>query len=342
MLCENISLMSQQTVREQRSVMSFHVALKFVAVNLALLAVSVAALANPTTNTAAGTASASSTSQSSLAAAPGSQDELQRWCDAVTRVLPKIKLKPCLRAGLSPTGAKSVKGVPILAREAAARKGQPSSAVRVLVVGGIHGDELTSSAIVFRWLEMIDDADAAAYHWQIVPLANPDGLLAKPPTRVNANGVDLNRNFPTPNWERDAQKYWAAKAAKDPRRFPGKSAMSEPESQWLHNEIKRFNPDVIVAIHAPFNLLDFDGPVDPPHKLGALVLMPVGIYPGSLGHYGGVHKGVPVVTIELPHALDMPRDAEVNSIWRDMLMWIENNIAKRKVQSAGGATVGVR
>ena len=277
---------------------------------------------------------------SSATVLPG---ELQRWCDPVTRVLPTIKLKPCMRAGLLPTGAKSVKGVAIMAREVAAHTGATSAIPsRVLVIGGIHGDELTSSAIVFRWLEWIDQAEAHPYQWQIVPLANPDGLLAKPAKRVNANGVDLNRNFPTPNWERDAQKYWAAKTASDPRRFPGKAAISEPESLWLHNEIKRFQPDVIVSIHAPFNLLDFDGPVDPPHKLGALVLMPVGTYPGSLGNYGGVHKGVPVITIELPHALNMPSDTELKNIWRDMLAWIENNIAKKRPHGVGAVVSGAR
>jgi murein peptide amidase A len=272
-----------------------------------------------------------------------SDTELRSWCDPVTRVLPTIKLKPCLRAGLVPTGAKSVKGLPIMAREIISRGVTGSgSAARVLVIGGIHGDELTSSSIVFRWLEWIDQAEAKPYQWQIVPVLNPDGLLAKPATRVNANGVDLNRNFPTPNWEKEAPKYWTVKTANDPRRYPGKAAISEPESRWLHNEIKRFKPDVIISIHAPFGVLDFDGPVDPPHKLGALILMPVGIYPGSLGNYGGVHKGVPVVTIELPHALDMPNEAELKNIWRDMLAWIESNVAQRKTVELERVVSGVR
>lgn len=275
--------------------------------------------------------------------------DLRSWCDPVTRVLPTIKLKPCMRAGLVPTGAKSVKGLPIMAREIAARglaeaaRGVTGTgAARVLVIGGIHGDELTSSSVVFRWLEWIDQAEAKRFQWQIVPVLNPDGLLAKPATRVNANGVDLNRNFPTPNWAKEAPKYWAAKTSSDPRRYPGKMAISEPESRWLHNEIQRFKPDVIISIHAPFGVLDFDGPVDPPHKLGALILMPVGIYPGSLGNYGGIHKGVPVVTIELPHALDMPNEAELKNIWRDMLAWIETNVAQRKTASLERVVSGVR
>ncbi len=289
-----------------------------------------------------GTATEKAAVSPALAAAVPEAD-LRSWCDPVTRVLPTIKLKPCLRAGLVPSGAKSVKGLPIMAREVVAHgiSGAQSPA-RVLVIGGIHGDELTSSAVVFRWLEWIDQAEAKPYQWQIVPVLNPDGLLAKPATRVNANGVDLNRNFPTPNWEKEAPKYWTVKTANDPRRFPGKAPISEPESRWLHNEIKRFKPDVIISIHAPFGVLDFDGPVDPPHKLGALILMPVGVYPGSLGNYGGVHKGVPVVTIELPHALDMPSEAELKSIWRDMLVWIESNVAQKKTADLERVVSGVR
>jgi hypothetical protein len=242
-----------------------------------------------------------------------------------------------MRAGLLPTGTNSVNGLPILAREVAARPAAaatPAASARVLVVGGIHGDELTSSAIVFRWLEWIDQPGARAHHWHIVPVLNPDGLLAKPAKRVNANGVDLNRNFPTPDWEQEAPKYWAAKTKSDPRRFPGKAAISEPESRWLDNEIRRFKPDVIVSIHAPFGVLDFDGPVEPPHQLGRLILTPVGTYPGSLGNYGGVHKGVPVVTIELPHALELPSEDEMKNIWRDMLVWIDANVAKKATRAA--------
>ena len=61
-------------------------------------------------------------------------------------------------------------------------------------------------------------------------------MLASPPTRVNGNGVDLNRNFPTPDWVRDAHDYWAGRTKSDPRRFPGKEANSEIETKWL-NEV---------------------------------------------------------------------------------------------------------
>ena len=51
-------------------------------------------------------------------------------------------------------------------------------AARVLVVGGIHGDELTSVSIVFRWIELLKQpaSGAGAYEWRVIPVLNPDGL----------------------------------------------------------------------------------------------------------------------------------------------------------------------
>jgi hypothetical protein len=189
-----------------------------------------------------------------IVAAEGPDDDLNTWCDSVTLAIPQIKLKPCVTAQLEPVATKSVKGRKIMMREF---KPAQKPAARVLVIGGIHGDELTASSIVFRWLELLQqpDGDDKQFHWRVIPVLNPDGLLAKPPTRVNARGVDLNRNFPTYNWLKEAPRYWETKTQRDPRRFPGKSPLSEPESRWLHDEITRFKPDVIVTIHAPYGPL---------------------------------------------------------------------------------------
>ena len=143
---------------------------------------------------------------------------------------------------------------------------------------------------------------------------------------MNANGVDLNRNFPTPNWERDAKIYWEKRTSKDPRRWPGPKPLSEPESQFLYQHMQSFEPQLIVSIHAPYGVLDFDGPSVPPSKLGRLHLDRVGIFPGSLGNYGGVHQGVPVVTIELPDAKRTPPDAEIRQIWLDLLRWTSERV----------------
>ena len=269
------------------------------------------------------------------AAAPAGPFDLHGWCKAVTRVIPQIKPNTCVSAELKPW-AKSVNGRDILLREF---KPAQAPVARVLVVGGIHGDELTSVSIVFRWIELLRQpgGEAAQYQWRVIPVLNPDGLLAKKPTRVNARGVDLNRNFPTDNWSSEAARYWSVSTSRDPRRFPGIAARSEPESAWLHNEIDTFKPDVIISVHAPYAILDFDGPprrMQPPLRFGPLQLHRLGVYPGSLGNYGGLKAGIPVVTLELPHALDMPNEEELAQVWRDMQAWLKRNLVDRKTDLA--------
>jgi len=260
-------------------------------------------------------------------AAPASAAQQAEWCSRLTPRLPGVNAATCQRSGLLPTGATSRNGFPILMRSIppskTAKKGEP---VRVLLLGGIHGDELTAAAIVFQWMQLMQAPAAQSFHWHVAPVVNPDGLLAAKPQRVNANGVDLNRNFPTPGWERDAKHYWMKTTGSDPRRFPGQSPLSEPESRWLNAEMERFKPHVIISVHAPFGVLDFDGPAKPPRQFGRLYYSRVGVYPGSLGNYGGMHKNVPVITIELPNAQAMPPKDEVLRIWKDMLAWIERSV----------------
>ena len=175
--------------------------------------------------------------------------------------------------------------------------------------------------LAFHWIAQAAET-GADMDWRFLPALNPDGLLQPRPTRTNARGVDLNRNFPTPNWVRDAPEYWAKRTNKDPRRYPGPTPLSEPESKFLQETMERWKPDLIVSIHAPYGVLDYDGPSIPPERLGRLFLDRVGIFPGSLGHYGGVHRGVPVVTIELPSAIRTPTNAEMRQMWIDLLRWI--------------------
>ena len=138
----------------------------------------------------------------------------------------------------------------------------------------------------------------------------------------------------TPNWARDARKYWETRTRKDPRRWPGSKPLSEPESQFLFDQMNSFKPHLIVSVHAPYGVLDFDGPAVPPSRLGRLYLDQVGIFPGSLGNFSGVHKGVPVVTIELPSAVRTPTDAEMRQMWIDLLRWTTERLGPSIASSA--------
>ena len=241
-------------------------------------------------------------------------------CERFGRRLPNVTPQLCEASRLVESGARSVHGTPLYMRDI----GSGNAKLRVLVTGAIHGDELSAAAVALHWIRLAAEEPVQMpqpVHWRFVPALNPDGLFAQPPTRTNARGVDLNRNFPTPNWERDAAVYWHKRTNRDPRRWPGPRPLSEPESRFLHDQMQSFKPHLIVAIHAPYGVLDFDGPSVPPSRLGRLYLDQVGIFPGSLGNYGGVHKGVPVVTIELPNAMRTPLDAEMRQMWLDLLRW---------------------
>lgn len=240
----------------------------------------------------------------------------------------------CEAARLQPTAARSVQGRTLWARDI----WPEHAALRVLVVGAMHGDELSSAAVALHWIGLAEQIPADApqgIHWRFVPVLNPDGVFHPSPRRVNAHGVDLNRNFPTPNWARDAKLYWEKRTAKDPRRWPGPKPLSEPESRFLYDEMRGFKPNLIVSIHAPYGVLDFDGPAVPPSRLGRLYLDQLGVFPGSLGNYGGVHQGVPVVTVELSNSTRTPLDAEMRQMWRDLLRWMNQRVGPVQEVAAG-------
>ena len=244
----------------------------------------------------------------------------KRACADYTAKIPNVSQAMCEGVNLRDMQGRSVQGRALWGTDV-----EPAqSNFRVLVIGGIHGDEMSSTSLLFHWIGLAHTPPAdspLSVHWRFIPAVNPDGLFAKPSHRTNANGVDLNRNFPTPNWTRDAKLYWEQRTRRDPRRWPGSKPMSEPETRFLLDQIDTFKPNLIVSVHAPYGVLDFDGPSVPPSKLGRLYLDQLGIFPGSLGNYGGVHKGVPVVTIELPSATRMPQDAETRQMWMDLLRW---------------------
>jgi hypothetical protein len=246
-------------------------------------------------------------------------------CSDFYRKLPNVSKDLCSTAQLQASGARSVQGRDLLLRDLSA----PDAQRRVLVVAAMHGDEFSSASVALHWLRLAQ-AEPGQTHWRFIPVLNPDGLMRQPARRMNAHGVDLNRNFPTPNWLADTKVYWEQRTSKDPRRWPGKASLSEPESQFLFEEIRRFKPDVIVSIHAPYGVLDFDGPVMPPTQLGRLYLDQVGVFPGSLGNYAGVQNAIPVVTVELPNALRTPLDTDTHKMWRDLNRWMDQTlIAKR-------------
>lgn len=248
-------------------------------------------------------------------------------CDQIANRLASVSHKRCNAASLQASSCMSVNGFPIFIREFPPVENRKPQG-RVLVIGGIHGDELTSVSIVFKWIAKLNKFHSGLFHWHVVPMMNPDGVLNRGAERTNKNGVDLNRNLPSDDWQENALKYWRHKQGENPRRYPGEQPASEPETQWLIDEINDFKPDAIISVHAPYGVVDFDALLlnTAPKSLGKLHLNLLGTYPGSLGNYAGINRNIPVITLELPHAWDMPSEQETSKIWEDIVSWLRKNV----------------
>lgn len=171
---------------------------------------------------------------------------------------------------------------------------------KILVMSLIHGDETHAGALGRFWMERLMKVDARN-SWRIIPVANPDGVKKK--TRTNGNGVDLNRNFPTNDWNDQAVKFWEREGKKSPRRFPGEVAGGEPEVKCLMKQLDDYKPDFVISIHTPLNVLDFDGPKVKSPSYSYLPWRSLGNFPGSLGRYLWVERKTPVLTTELKDGL---------------------------------------
>ncbi|UCG32469.1 MAG: succinylglutamate desuccinylase/aspartoacylase family protein, partial [Phycisphaerales bacterium] len=207
----------------------------------------------------------------------------------------EFEYEPPSRVDLHVAG-KSVHGRPLTYAEFGHDPPQEGQAGNTtLVVAGIHGDEMQSVFIARRLLEMlasqpelflVPDGRLAGARVIILPMANPDGAVAK--RRRNARFVDLNRNFPSRNW---------VPTHKSDRHHGGTEPASEPETQALIDLIERARPDKIIAIHTiggGGECNNFDGPAE---QL-AYAMSPINQYPvepsigyatpGSLGTWAGI------------------------------------------------------
>lgn len=224
-------------------------------------------------------------------------EELGAYCKKELAKLPAGHDPKLLQAACAKVRKKDVcnsnDGKPIFHYD---KKGISKNSQNILVISLIHGDEYQSGSVARLWMERLETIDSRN-SWRILPIANPDGLARK--TRTNARGVDINRNFPSEDWDELALKLWAERYKKNKRRNPGQSAASEVETQCLIQHIQEFKPSFIISIHTPLAVLDFDGPKINYPKFGHLPWVKVGTFPGSLGRYMWVDHEVPVLTVEL-------------------------------------------
>ncbi len=122
-----------------------------------------------------------------------------------------------------------------------------------LIIAGTHGDENASVVSLSCALRAIEH-NQLSHH--LVLAMNPDGCQLG--TRANANGVDLNRNFATQNWQAGGTVYrWSSHTPeRDVTVGTGSQGNSEPETAALCDLIKRLNPAWVATFHEPLACID--------------------------------------------------------------------------------------
>ena len=213
------------------------------------------------------------------------------FCDETSAEVDRLRTEKVGPEGVSEVLGTSVQGRPIEVRWFG------TGSETVIFFGAFHGDEPESTDVLREFTrhlqqhpQLLEDRTAV-----IVAVVNPDGLQKS--QRKNANQVDLNRNFPTSNWNSEGKEtdYWG-----------GPSAASEPETMVVMELLERFQPSRIITVHCPYKCVNYDGPAEElaqamsdanGYKVEASIGYPT---PGSFGTYAGIEKRIPTITLELP------------------------------------------
>jgi protein MpaA len=198
-----------------------------------------------------------------------------------------------------------------------------------LIVAGIHGGyEWNTIALANELITHINEhpeavaTDATLY---IIRNMNPDGEARAVGVdgRVNNNGVDLNRNFPTENWaaEWDRDGCWIYRPTTG-----GLYAGSEPETRSVMSFIKAHKLEALISYHsAALGVFPGGVPWEEPSKQLAKALSKVTRYPyppidtgceytGSLADWA-VENGVgAAVDMELRNHRDTDFDENLKAL----------------------------
>lgn len=164
---------------------------------------------------------------------------------------------------------------------------------KILVIGVFHGDEPQGEYFINSYLKNNQNTGKNALYF--IPRLNQNNQ------RKNKNGVDLNRNFPTKNWILGENNDY----------FGGFEPKSEPEVKFLVDLIEKNKFDAIITIHAPYKVVNYDGPCEIlAQKVSDIIGYPTSsdigyATPGSFGTYCGKERNTPTLTIEIDEEEDL-------------------------------------
>lgn len=202
-------------------------------------------------------------------------------------------------------------GTSVEGDEIEAYRSETKASTYTYLMAGTHGDEVEGVYVLkqlFEWLQ--NDVDQAPCSFIVIPILNVDGYRAG--NRVNAHGVDLNRNYATPCWTSEAR---------EAKYHPGTAPLSEPENVFLDKLFQKFPPHLIISLHSWKPFINYNGDCEDIARflsqynkyeiMGDIEGHPT---PGSLGEYGPGKYNSPVLTFECPLLSD---DITLNNIWEE-------------------------
>lgn len=184
-------------------------------------------------------------------------------------------------------------------------RGTPGG-TRVLVIGVIHGDEDDGVAILDRLATA--PVPEGVELWLVASM-NPDGQAAG--QRGNANGVDLNRNFP---------HEWGPIGEPGDGQYAGLGPASEPETQAIVDFVDELGPALVLWYHQDLFRLSpgggFEGSVK--ERYAEITGLPIGritggTYTGVAATWARTSTGGISFIVELGGSLT-PRDADIHTL----------------------------
>ncbi len=180
-----------------------------------------------------------------------------------------------------------------------------SGSARIAILASLHGDETQSVSLVeelARWLRAQSETRQTATVL-LIKSPNPDGLFSRSPW--NVSGVDLNRNFPSANWQE----------LKNGR--AGNRAASEAETRVIVRVLSDFHPTLVVHLKdsRQSGVVNYEGDIQTraeqiAEMISARVVNGLGEKTtGSVESYSLTRLACPSLT------LLMPREASDEAAW---------------------------
>ena len=240
---------------------------------------------------------------------PGPEPEVhQAFVPAMTRELHAWSEG---EAGVS----EAVLGWSVEGREIVARRLGEGDEV-VVLIGGLHtgAERFTVDTVegVFGQYEAGEAELPEGVTLVAIGVANPDGLALE--RRVNARGVDLNRNWPTEDWAETAVHVGEEVSG-------GPEPLSEPEVAALSEYLMAVRPTVVIAYHGYASIVEGND-VEEAEMLAA-------VYAGASGYgllqtwpyyeitgeliVAMAEAGIPAFDVELDWETTVEEDVEKNA-----------------------------